>query len=112
MPRVFPWNFGRKKVLNSSQNYESSSFEHKSRTSEQISNSKTRDKIKIITDEPTLEDALDFDSYSQELADIIMNSTPRFTIGIFGGWGTGKTTLMKMIEKKLKDNNRNDILVV
>jgi hypothetical protein len=54
--------------------------------------------IKIITDEPTLEDALDFDSYSKKLADIIRNSSPRFAIGIFGGWGTGKTSLMKMIE--------------
>ena len=64
-------------------------------------NSKTRSTIKIITDEPTLEDALDFDSYSQELADIIRNSTPRFAVGVFGGWGTGKTTLMKMIEANL-----------
>ena len=67
---------------------------------------------KIITDEPTLDDALDFRSYSQQLASIIINSTPRFTIGIFGGWGTGKTTLMKMIQKSLKDNNRDNILVV
>lgn len=44
--------------------------------------------IKIITDEPTLEDALNFDSYSKGLADIIRNSSPRFAIGIFGGWGT------------------------
>lgn len=42
------------------------------------------DKIKIITDEPTLEDALDFDSYSKRLADIIRYSTPKFAIGIFG----------------------------
>ena len=56
--------------------------------------------IKIITDEPTLEDALHFDRYSQQLADIIVNSTPRFTIGMFGGWGTGKTTLMRMVEKE------------
>jgi hypothetical protein len=107
MRRVSRWNLGRKKELNNSQDHHDDS-----QTNEHISNSKAGGKIKIITDEPTLEDALDFDRYSQELADIIMNSTPRFTIGIFGGWGTGKTTLMKMIEKKLKDNNHNDILVV
>jgi hypothetical protein len=45
----------------------------------------SRGKIKIITDEPTLEDALDFDRYSQELADIIMNSTPRFYHNEFYG---------------------------
>jgi predicted KAP-like P-loop ATPase len=58
----------------------------------------------------TVEDALDFHSYSQKLADIIINSNPRFTIGIFGGWGTGKTTLMMMIEKELRNNN--EILLV
>ncbi len=57
--------------------------------------------LRIITDEPTLDDALDFDKYSANLANVIRNSTPRFTIGIFGGWGTGKTTLMKMIEASL-----------
>ncbi|MFZ0568591.1 MAG: hypothetical protein WAM22_11355 [Nitrososphaeraceae archaeon] len=38
------------------------------------------DKIKIITDEPTFEDALDFNNYSLKLAEIIRNSTPRFSI--------------------------------
>jgi predicted KAP-like P-loop ATPase len=102
----------RKNESNSLQNYKDNSHKYQSKTNEHTSDSKTSSTIKIITDEPTLEDALDFDSYSQQLADIIVNSTPRFTIGVFGGWGTGKTTLMKMIEKKLKDNNRNDILLV
>jgi predicted KAP-like P-loop ATPase len=82
------------------------------KTDERTQDSKATCTIKIITDEPALEDTLDFDRYSQQLAEIIVNSNPRFSIGIFGGWGTGKTTLMKMVEKKLKDNNRDDILVV
>ncbi|HXT84439.1 MAG TPA: P-loop NTPase fold protein [Verrucomicrobiae bacterium] len=69
-----------------------------------------RGPIKIITDEPTLEDALDFANYSQSLADIIINSTPRFSIGIFGAWGTGKTSLMKMVKDKLV--NKDDVLTV
>lgn len=73
------------------------------------SNLKTK-KMKIVTDEPSLEGVLDFDKYSQKLADIIVNSTPRFCIGVFGEWGTGKTTLMTMIERKI--GNRDDILVV
>ncbi len=62
--------------------------------------------IKIVTDEPTLEDALDFDNYTQNLANIITNSTPRFAVGIFGGWGTGKTSLMRMTKKILDDNEK------
>jgi KAP family P-loop domain len=68
---------------------------------------------KIITDEPSVkDDALEFEKYSQKLADIIVNSNPRFSIGIFGGWGTGKTTFMKMIEAELSGYifNWGDIL--
>ena len=47
--------------------------------------------IKIITDEPTLEDALDFDKVAaHHLADIIRNSSPRFAIRVFGGGEQGR----------------------
>jgi len=66
--------------------------------------------IKIITDEPTLDDALDFKNYANTLANIILNSTPRFSVGIFGGWGTGKTSLMLMI-KEILDRYENLVTV-
>ena len=75
-------------------------------TSNITSGSSKEEIIKIITDEPTLEDALDFNNYSQRLASIITNSTPRFSIGIFGGWGTGKTSLMNMTRQILDGNNK------
>jgi predicted KAP-like P-loop ATPase len=34
-----------------------------------------------------------------------MSSEPRFAVGIFGNWGTGKTSLMKMIEENLDKTN-------
>ena len=46
-----------------------------------------------------------FDSLSVTISNIIRNSTPHFTIGIYGEWGTGKTTLMKSIEKDLVSEN-------
>lgn len=55
----------------------------------------------ILTDEPTEEDAPDFNDYSQKLSKFIVNSRPQFTVGIYGDWGTGKTTLMQMIRKKI-----------
>jgi hypothetical protein len=45
-------------------------------------------------------DALHFDRYVDPLSEIITNDitdTP-FTVGIFGRWGSGKTTLMRLIE--------------
>ena len=43
----------------------------------------------------------DFNSLSVTISNIIRTSTPHFTIGIYGEWGTGKTTLMKSIERNL-----------
>jgi len=56
--------------------------------------------IDNIEDVPTH----NFISLSGTIAKIIRNSTPHFTIGIYGEWGTGKTTLMKSIEKNLSSN--------
>jgi len=34
------------------------------------------------------------------LADVIVNSETPSTIGVFGEWGSGKTSLMLMIEEQ------------
>lgn len=41
----------------------------------------------------------------QAFANIISQSEPRFTVGIFGGWGSGKTTLMRAIMAALPKGN-------
>jgi hypothetical protein len=56
---------------------------------------------KILLDTPSDFPALGFDGIATTLATIIGESDPRFAIGIFGGWGSGKTTLMRTIERKL-----------
>jgi nucleoside-triphosphatase THEP1 len=58
--------------------------------------------IKILTDEIEIAPILDFTYYSDTIANIIRSSIPRFSVGIYGEWGTGKTTLMSSIEKKIK----------
>ena len=45
----------------------------------------------------------DFISLSKTISNLIRNSIPHFTIGIYGEWGTGKTTLMKSIESNLQN---------
>ena len=55
----------------------------------------------ILIDDVESNPTDDFTSLSITIANIIRDSTPHFTIGIYGEWGTGKTTLMKAIERNL-----------
>ena len=63
----------------------------------------------MLSDKETDIDALGFEPYTNSLSELITEKgiTP-FTIGIFGSWGTGKTSLMLMLKEKLesKDNVR------
>jgi len=49
----------------------------------------------------TLNDQLGYDDYKDVLIDCILNAETPLTIGIFGEWGSGKTSLMRMMEKEL-----------
>ena len=60
-------------------------------------------KSSILTDLPALQDTLDFQPYVDSLVEIIgeqATGTP-LSIGIFGQWGSGKTSLMKLVQGKL-----------
>src|SRR5262245_12487589 len=57
--------------------------------------------FQVLLDDPASEPSGGFDAYAQALADIILHSPPRFAVGIFGSWGSGKTTLMHAIGRKL-----------
>lgn len=61
----------------------------------------------ILTDDVDLNPVkpgkkFDFHKYSDAVVSIVNGSEPKFSIGIYGEWGSGKTTLMRMIERKLK----------
>lgn len=65
--------------------------------------------VRILSDHPVEMDAgFGFNSYIKTIADLIafnQNKTP-LTIGIYGSWGTGKTTLMKSIKHRLDTDKR------
>jgi hypothetical protein len=56
---------------------------------------------RMLLDTPARDPSLDFGSTATALAQVVELSEPRFAIGIFGGWGSGKTTLMDAIEARL-----------
>jgi len=64
----------------------------------------TSPKTYIVNDQATEIDALDFTPYVETLADIIQTGNTPLTIGVFGTWGSGKTSLMKMVKKKLPND--------
>ena len=58
----------------------------------------------ILDDQPTLHDALDFAAYRDALVGIVRDPetlTP-LVIGVYGKWGSGKTSLMRQVEDELK----------
>src|SRR5260370_81491 len=58
--------------------------------------------IRALSDKPSDVDLLEFADYAQALNDFIENEktqTP-LTIGIDGAWGSGKTTLMRVIQER------------
>ena len=65
----------------------------------------------IITDNFSKKPILDFEAYRDAIVKIIKKSHPNFTIGIFGEWGTGKTSLMNSIRQEL-DKDKEDIKTI
>jgi energy-coupling factor transporter ATP-binding protein EcfA2 len=53
---------------------------------------------RIFLDVPAKNPSLGFTQIAQALSQIVQTSEPRFAVGIFGGWGSGKSTLMDEIE--------------
>jgi len=61
----------------------------------------------ILNDLPTDKDELEFQPYVEALADILLDPnthTPLvlgvFGMGVFGTWGSGKTSLVKLLRTK------------
>lgn len=52
-------------------------------------------------DEFTVRDELGFEEYRVALGDVIQGAETPFVVGIFGDWGSGKTSLMQMVRGDL-----------
>ena len=54
------------------------------------------------TDRPTDHDVLGFSDFRPGLVEIITEGETPLTIGVFGRWGTGKTSLLKMLRRDVE----------
>jgi energy-coupling factor transporter ATP-binding protein EcfA2 len=63
------------------------------------------DSWSILLDTAATKPGLGFDEAAGALSDLALNSPAQFAIGIFGVWGSGKTTLMRTIHAKVKEDS-------
>ena len=70
----------------------------------------------ILLDDYEKNPTRNFESLGKTIRNIIKSSPPNFTLGIYGEWGIGKTTLMKAIEANLNkgflSKNESPILTI
>ncbi len=57
-----------------------------------------------VNDEAAKEDKLNRDQYAKAFARLAETCDTPLVVGLYGGWGVGKTTLMELIEAKLDKN--------
>jgi hypothetical protein len=60
----------------------------------------------IVLDVPAEHPTLGFAQIAEALAAVVQASEPRFAVGIFGGWGSGKSTLMDEIERLITEQQQ------
>lgn len=60
--------------------------------------------FRVLLDHPAASVALGFSDFACGLAELVESSPAEFAVGIFGTWGSGKTTLMESVRNRLCDN--------
>lgn len=75
------------------------------------SDRRRRERENLWTDSPIQgaeQDQLNFSHYADVLTDVVLTTNTPITIGIFGPWGSGKTSLMRLIGHKLEGSRTED----
>ncbi len=70
-------------------------------------NDKSMSHSGYLTDYWTTQDYLRFEDFRPALEKIITQAQTPITVGVFGPWGSGKTSLLKMLEAHIKERGRS-----
>jgi hypothetical protein len=72
--------------------------------------------LSVLSDAPAGQagDRLQFSRYVEPLTEVIMNDATQtpFTVGVFGAWGSGKSSLLAMIDQRLADDHDEEVVRV
>ncbi len=71
-----------------------------------------RKKSTYLTDYWTTDDALKFSDFRPALEQILQEAETPLTVGIFGPWGSGKTSLMRMLREKIESQQLDSVRTV
>jgi hypothetical protein len=63
----------------------------------------------LLTDSATTEDRLNRAHYVSALSQMALQSETPLVVGVFGEWGTGKTSLMRMVEQSLPESSARTV---
>ncbi len=55
-----------------------------------------------LSDLATEVDLLDFEAFRDALQEVVETADTPLTVGVFGPWGSGKTSLMRMVRKQVE----------
>ena len=72
----------------------------------------SQERSEFLRDYWTTEDLLDFDDFLPALETVIGESETPLTVGVFGSWGTGKTSLLQMLRHKFAARESEDFRTV
>lgn len=62
--------------------------------------------------ESVQQDKFQHSEYVDSLEEILQHASPPWNIGVFGKWGTGKTSIIKLLFDRLEDQSEMDVLCV
>ena len=70
----------------------------------------TEDRAAYLSDYWTTDDHLDFSDFRPALFNILTEAQTPLTVGVFGPWGSGKTSLLRMLKEKVEEEKRSPSL--
>lgn len=72
--------------------------------------------IELIGDQPILDpkasDLLDMSRSARILAGVALGTEGPFTIGVYGGWGVGKTSMLRCVESVIQAQGKSNVVTV
>lgn len=71
------------------------------------------DRLPVVVDSPTPQPGLGFDRYIEGISAAILGGTPaRYTVGLYGQWGSGKSSILAGIRRALLDSTGTQKMLV